>query len=191
MTSLPREMALIFKQNLSTSTKINIGLQRLLGRILETFFQLGHRQDILSSKAVCSWSQRNMTQSSKQQALQAESSLDPLFSYMYLSSWGLLACSQLILPLATLTFLNNNKEPHTPFGDMVKLLFFNEVTHWLNKYFLMVPQDDLAQKQKLKDEKKALEQAKAKASQKGPMGRYISHLRFLVTHCHGICLWDM
>ena len=32
-------------------------------------------------------------------------------------------------------------------------------------------QDDVAQKQKLKDEKKALEQAKAKAAQKGPMGR--------------------
>lgn len=31
-------------------------------------------------------------------------------------------------------------------------------------------EDDLAQKQKLKDEKKALEQAKAKAAQKGPMG---------------------
>ena len=52
----------------------------------------------------------------------------------------------------------------------------------------MVPQDDLAQKQKLKDEKKALEQAKAKAAQKGPMGKYISHLRFLVTHCVGIHL---
>ena len=29
----------------------------------------------------------------------------------------------------------------------------------------------MAHKQKLKDEKKALEQAKAKATQKGPMGR--------------------
>ena len=188
MTSLPREMALIFKQNLSTSNKINIGLQRLLGRILETFFQLGHRQDRLSSKAVCSWRQRSMTQSSKQQALQAESGLVPLFSYMYLSSWGLLACSQLILSLAALTSLNNNKELHTPFGDMVELLFF--FTGLINISFL-VPQDDLAQKQKLKDEKKALEQAKAKAAQKGPMGRCISHLRFLVTHCHRICSWDM
>lgn len=35
-------------------------------------------------------------------------------------------------------------------------------------------QDELAQKQKLKDEKKALEQAKTKAAQKGPMGRHIS-----------------
>ena len=52
----------------------------------------------------------------------------------------------------------------------------------------LVPQDDLAQKQQLKDEKKALEQAKAKAAQKGPMGKYISHLRFLVTHCVGIHL---
>lgn len=31
-------------------------------------------------------------------------------------------------------------------------------------------EDDLARKQKLKDEKKALDQAKAKAAQKGPMG---------------------
>ena len=54
--------------------------------------------------------------------------------------------------------------------------------------FSLVSQDDLAQRQKLKDEKKALEQAKAKDAQKGPMGRYISHLRFLVTHCHGNCL---
>jgi hypothetical protein len=30
--------------------------------------------------------------------------------------------------------------------------------------------DDLAQKQKMRDEKKALQEAKAKASQKGPMG---------------------
>ena len=58
----------------------------------------------------------------------------------------------------------------------------------LINFFSLVRQDDLAQKQKLKDEKKALEQAKAKAAQKGPMGRYISHLRFLVTHCHENCL---
>lgn len=31
-------------------------------------------------------------------------------------------------------------------------------------------EEDIAHKQKLKDEKKAMEQAKAKASQKGPMG---------------------
>ena len=37
--------------------------------------------------------------------------------------------------------------------------------------FLFSLQDEVAHKQKLKDEKKALEQAKAKALQKGPMGR--------------------
>lgn len=36
--------------------------------------------------------------------------------------------------------------------------------------FLFSLQDEVAHKQKLKDEKKALEQAKAKALQKGPMG---------------------
>lgn len=38
--------------------------------------------------------------------------------------------------------------------------------------FLFSLKDEVAHKQKLKDEKKALEQAKAKALQKGPMGRF-------------------
>ncbi len=34
----------------------------------------------------------------------------------------------------------------------------------------MIIQEDLAQKQKLRDDKKKLDEAKARASQKGPMG---------------------
>ena len=70
----------------------------------------------------------------------------------------------------------------------VKRCLLMKVFSCLINIFSLVPQDDLAQKQKLKDEKKALEQAKAKAAQKGPMGKYISLLRFLVTHCVGIHL---
>ena len=62
-----------------SSTMINI--QRLLGRISETFISYTTSKTDYQAKLYVTRSQRIMTQSSKQQVLQAERGVVPLFSF--------------------------------------------------------------------------------------------------------------
>lgn len=50
----------------------------------------------------------------------------------------------------------------------------------------MVIQEDASLKQKMREDKKKLEEARARASQKGPMGRYIQHNNYA-----GIALFNL